>query len=151
MTSTHISGTGPLPAHGFRSVLSSRARCPEPHSRLMDTSGCAHTHSLRAVPASAMVLSWTFLSKIFLKTPQAEFVPRLNISPLQIWGLPVSLTTVCWWVLRVPPRRHPLTPAIYPFLGPTVTWWATPITSFSRVIFEVKDYTCNLLLWQHGV
>lgn len=118
MTSTHISGTGPLPAHGFRSVLSSRARCPEPHSRLMDTSGCAHTHSLRSVPGSAMVLSWTFLSKIFLKTPQAEFVPRLNISPLQIWGSPCLLDNCLLMSIKNPSSQISPDTSHLPFLGP---------------------------------
>lgn len=114
----HISGTGPLPAHGFRSVPSSRARCPEPHSRLMDTAGCAHTHSLRSVPGSAMVLSWTFLSKIFLRTPQAEFVPRLNISPLQIWGSPCLLDNRLLMSIKNPSSQTSPDTSHLPFLGP---------------------------------
>lgn len=65
---------------------------------------------------------WTFLPQICPRAHQCEFVSQLNRLPFTLGFLSVSLTTVGWWMLRVSSLRPLLTLAIYPSLGPTVTW-----------------------------
>lgn len=148
----HISGTEPLPAHGFRSALSSKARCPEHHSRLMDTAWCAHTH-IPCVPY--LEVQWFPLGHFYLRYSWRHL--KLSLAPdwtyllFKFGALPVSLTTVCWWVLKVPPHRHPLTPGIYPFLSPTVTWWATltilpPVMWFLRLKTTLATFCCGSMV-----
>lgn len=117
MTSTTFQALGL-----FLPTVSEVSRLPG-HAVLSLTPGSwiqlgVHTHSLRSVPGSAMVLSWAFLSKIFLKTPQAEFVPTLNIFPLQICGSPCLLDNRLLMSIKNPSSQTFPDTSHLPFLGP---------------------------------